>query len=89
VLHFILAFHDEIQAQIAQEIVHGLFHAFITFNGYEHLMVGELSVPSMRKTSIGVLRMSKILSWSMAPGVHSLGSVEKIGANVPPSENQG
>ena len=33
--------HDEIQARIAQEMLHGLFHAFITFNEYERLTAGR------------------------------------------------
>ena len=33
--------HDEIQARIAQEMCHGLFHAFITFAEYESLTGGK------------------------------------------------
>ncbi|PPR04884.1 hypothetical protein CVT24_007143, partial [Panaeolus cyanescens] len=33
--------HDEIQARIVQEMLHGLFHAFITFNEYERLTGGK------------------------------------------------
>ncbi|PPQ81000.1 hypothetical protein CVT26_003679 [Gymnopilus dilepis] len=33
--------HDEIQARIVQEMMHGLFHAFVTFNEYESLTGGK------------------------------------------------
>jgi hypothetical protein len=33
--------HDKIQARIVQEMLHGLFHAFISFDEYERLTGGK------------------------------------------------
>ncbi|KAF9521830.1 hypothetical protein CPB83DRAFT_801138 [Crepidotus variabilis] len=33
--------HDEVQARVAQEMLHGLFHAFIPFAEYERLTAGR------------------------------------------------
>jgi hypothetical protein len=40
--------HDEIQASIVQEMLHGLYHAFIPFEEYERLTNGKWGTGGLR-----------------------------------------
>jgi hypothetical protein len=42
------ALHDEIQARIVQEMMHGLFHAFLEFGEYERVTGGKWGVGGCR-----------------------------------------
>ncbi|EIN08687.1 hypothetical protein PUNSTDRAFT_144164 [Punctularia strigosozonata HHB-11173 SS5] len=42
------ALHDEIQARIVQEMMHGLFHAFLEFSEYERVTGGKWGVGGCR-----------------------------------------
>lgn len=60
--------HDEIQARIAQEMVHGLFHAFITFNEYERLTAGRWGTGGCRCRQCA-RRVPRVLEFSIAEDV--------------------
>ena len=64
-----LALYDEIQACIVQEIMHGLFHAFLEFTEYERITggsgvlagvdVGSMRVEHRGRSSLPSARMRK------------------------------
>jgi hypothetical protein len=55
--------HDEIQARIVQEMLHGLYHAFILFDEYERLTGGKWGTGGCRCRQYA--RREFHVSWSL------------------------
>ncbi|KAF9477702.1 hypothetical protein BDN70DRAFT_994783 [Pholiota conissans] len=62
--------HDEIQARVAQEMMHGLFHAFLPFTEYEALTQGRWGTGGCRCRQCA-RRAPRILSFAVADDVHN------------------
>ncbi|KAF8992744.1 hypothetical protein BDQ17DRAFT_1432200 [Cyathus striatus] len=60
--------HDEVQARIAQEMMHGLFHAFLPFPEYERLTGGKWGTGGCRCRQCA-RRAPRVLEFSMADDV--------------------
>lgn len=60
--------HDEIQARIAQEMSHGLFHAFLPFNEYERLTAGRWGTGGCRCRQCA-RRVPRVLEFALAEDV--------------------
>ena len=60
--------HDEIQARIVQEMLHSLFHAFITFNEYEGLTAGRWGTGRCRCRQCA-RRVPRVLEFALADDV--------------------
>jgi hypothetical protein len=63
--------HDEIQARIVQEMLHGLFHAFIPFEEYERLTNGKWGTGGCRCRQCA-RRVPRVLEFAMAEDVKNL-----------------
>lgn len=63
--------YDEIQARIVQEMMHGLFHAFLEFNEYEKLTAGRWGTGGCRCRQCA-RRVPRILEFSMEEDVRNL-----------------
>ncbi|KAF8881150.1 hypothetical protein CPB84DRAFT_1851646 [Gymnopilus junonius] len=63
--------HDEIQARIVQEMMHGLFHAFITFSEYESLTGGKWGTGGCRCRQCA-RRAPRVLEFSLEEDVRNL-----------------
>ena len=60
--------HDEIQARIVQEMMHGLFHAFISFSEYDHLTAGRWGTGGCRCRQCA-RRVPRVLEFATADDV--------------------
>ena len=60
--------HDEIQARIVQEMLHGLFHAFISFDEYERLTGGKWGTGGCRCRQCA-RRVPRVLEFAIADDV--------------------
>ena len=60
--------HDEIQARIAQEMMHGLFHAFLPFTEYERLTGGRWGTGGCRCRQCA-RRAPRVLEFALADDV--------------------
>jgi hypothetical protein len=62
------ALYDEVQARIAQEMLHGLFHAFLEFAEYERLTGGRWAAAGCRCRSCA-RRAPRVLAFASADDV--------------------
>ena len=62
--------HDEIQARIAHEMLHGLFHAFLPFPEYEALTQGRWGTGGCRCRQCA-RRVPRVLEFSLAEDVRN------------------
>lgn len=62
--------HDEIQARIVQEMLHGLYHAFIPFEEYEHLTNGKWGTGGCRCRQCA-RRVPRVLEFALADDVQN------------------
>lgn len=60
--------HDEIQARIVQEMMHGLFHAFISFQEYDRLTDGKWGTGGCR-CRVCARRAPRVLEFALADDV--------------------
>ena len=60
--------HDEVQARIVQEMLHGLFHAFLPFPEYERLTAGAWGTGGCRCRQCA-RRIPRVLEFSIADDV--------------------
>ena len=63
-----ISLHDEIQARIVQEMMHGLFHAFLEFNEYERITGGKWGTGGCRCRQCA-RRAPRVLEFSLAEDV--------------------
>lgn len=61
--------HREIQARIVEEMVHGLFHAFLPFDQYEKITAGRWGVGGC-KCKQCQRRAPRVLEFAMSPDVN-------------------
>ena len=62
--------HDEIQARIVQEMLHGLYHAFIPFDEYERLTNGKWGTGGCRCRQCA-RRVPRVLEFALADDVQN------------------
>ena len=62
--------HDEIQARIVQEMLHGLYHAFIPFEEYERLTNGKWGTGGCRCRQCA-RRVPRVLEFALAEDVQN------------------
>ena len=62
--------HDEIQARIVQEMLHGLYHAFIPFEEYERLTNGKWGTGGCRCRQCA-RRVPRVLEFALADDVQN------------------
>jgi BTB/POZ domain len=60
--------YDEIQARIVQEMMHGLFHAFLEFNEYERITGGKWGTGGCRCRQCG-RRAPRVLEFALSDDV--------------------
>lgn len=61
---------DEIEAYIVEEMMHGLFHAYLTFEEYEKITAGKWGVGGCKCRQCQ-RRMPRILDFALSPDVSS------------------
>ncbi|THH00388.1 hypothetical protein EW145_g7088, partial [Phellinidium pouzarii] len=63
--------HDEVQARLVQEMLHGLFHAFLEFTEYERITSGRWGTGGCRCRQCA-RRAPRTLIFSMRPDVQNM-----------------